>query len=111
MIEKMIEKTIPRTMTRRNLLITLMGAGGALAGTAVAQKPAETRQPDKFAQANINVKELLLLMDTDKNGKISKQEWMNFMEAEFNQLDKAGKGELDPKDLEQSRIVVKHTNS
>jgi Ca2+-binding EF-hand superfamily protein len=57
------------------------------------------------------VKELLLLMDTDKNGKISKQEWMAFMEAEFNQLDKEGKGELDPKQLSQSRLLAKRSNS
>jgi EF hand domain-containing protein len=38
-------------------------------------------------------------MDTDKNGKISKQEWMNFMEAEFDRLDKAKNGQLDVKEL------------
>jgi hypothetical protein len=30
----------------------------------------------------------LLLMDTNENGKISKQEWTKFMEAEFDRLDK-----------------------
>lgn len=29
------------------------------------------------------VKQLLLLMDTDKNGKIAKQEFMSFMNVEF----------------------------
>jgi hypothetical protein len=33
-------------------------------------------------------KSLLLLMDTDKDGRVSKQEWMSFMEAEFDRLDK-----------------------
>jgi len=33
-------------------------------------------------------KQLLLLIDTDKSGKISKQEWTRFMEAEFDRLDK-----------------------
>jgi Ca2+-binding EF-hand superfamily protein len=42
---------------------------------------------------------LLLLMDTDKSGKISKQEWMTFMEAEFDRLDKDKKGELDVREL------------
>jgi hypothetical protein len=50
------------------------------------------------------VKQLLLLMDTDKNGKISKQEFMGFMEAEFDRLDKDKSGELDPKELVQSQI-------
>jgi hypothetical protein len=30
---------------------------------------------------------LLLLMDTNQNGRISKQEFMTFMEAEFDRLD------------------------
>jgi EF hand len=52
------------------------------------------------------VKELLALMDTDKNGKISKQECMKFMETEFDRLD-AGKkkGEIDPKGLLQSTVL------
>ena len=96
-------------MNRRNLLVALMGAGGALAGSAIAQTPA-SKQPDKYAVVNGHVRELMLLMDTDGNGKISKKEWMSFMEAEFNQLDKDGKGELDPKQLSQSRLV-RHDNS
>jgi len=47
-------------------------------------------------------------MDTDKTGKVSKQEWMKFMEAEFDRLDKDKKGELDPKQLMESRVWVKH---
>ena len=88
-------------MTRRSLLVALMSAIGAKAVADVAPKP-----QDKFARANENVKELLLLLDTDKNGRISKQEWMNFMEAEFNKLDKDGNGELDPKELLQSKLLV-----
>jgi Ca2+-binding EF-hand superfamily protein len=88
-------------MTRRRLFIALMSATGAMALTDVAPKPR-----DKFAQANQNVKELLLLLDTDKSGRISKQEWMNFMEAEFNKLDKDGNGELDPQELMQSKLSV-----
>jgi Ca2+-binding EF-hand superfamily protein len=93
-------------MTRRSLLIALMSSAGAMAVTDVAQKPR-----DKFALANEDVKELLLLLDTDKNGRISKQEWMNFMEAEFNKLDKDGNGELDPKELLQSRFSVRQGSS
>ena len=52
------------------------------------------------------VKALLLLMDTDKNGKISKQEWMKFMEAEFDRLDNDKSGELGPKELLQLRITA-----
>ena len=48
----------------------------------------------------------MLLMDTDKNGKISKQEWMKFMEAEFDRLDKDKSGALSPQELLQSRVNV-----
>jgi Ca2+-binding EF-hand superfamily protein len=48
---------------------------------------------------------LLLLMDTDKNGK---EEWLKFMEAEFDRLDKDKKGQLDVKELTQSKLRVSH---
>ena len=47
-------------------------------------------------------------MDTDKNAKISKKEYMSFMEAEFDRLDKDKSGELDPKELTQSQFRVSH---
>jgi len=94
-------------MTRRSLLIALIGATGIAAGTAVAQQGATPNPQDKLALADENVKKLLLLMDADHNGKVSKQEWMNFMEAEFNKLDKDGNGELDPKELLQSKLSVR----
>jgi Ca2+-binding EF-hand superfamily protein len=98
-------------MTRRSLLIAVTSATGAVVGTAVAQKLAAPRQQDKFVLANDDVRELLLLMDTDKSGRISKREWMNFMEAEFNRLDKDGNGELDPKELLQSGISIRRAKS
>jgi hypothetical protein len=98
-------------MTRRNLLIALISAAGAVAAKASTQKPAAPEPLDKLALANEDVKKLLLLMDADKNGKISKREWMNFMEAEFNKLDKDGNGELDPKELLQSKLLVRQPSS
>jgi Ca2+-binding EF-hand superfamily protein len=47
-------------------------------------------------------------MDTDKNGKISKEEWMKFMEAEFDRLDKDKRGQLNVKELTQSKLRVRH---
>jgi hypothetical protein len=79
--------------------------GGVVAGTAIAQKagPAKTT-PDKVALAADEVKQLLLMMDTDKNGKISKAEFMNYMSAEFDRLDADKSGELDVKELAQSQF-------
>jgi hypothetical protein len=51
---------------------------------------------------------LLLLIGGDENGKITKQAWMKFMEAEFDRLDKDKSGDLDAKDLAQSSLRVSH---
>ena len=37
-----------------------------------------------------------------------KEEWMKFMEAEFDRLDKDKKGQLDVKELTQSKLRVSH---
>jgi hypothetical protein len=76
----------------------------AMIGTVIAQKTAVEKAPNPIALGEDDVKQLLLLMDTDKNGKISKKEFMDFMSAEFDRLDTDKSGELDPKELAQSRI-------
>ena len=58
-------------------------------------KAAVPKPQDKLALGENEVKQLLLLVDADKNGKISKEEWMKFMEAELDRLDKDKKGQLD----------------
>jgi hypothetical protein len=42
------------------------------------------------------VKQLSVLIDTDQHGKISKQEWIDYMSMEFDALDTDHSGELDP---------------
>ncbi len=86
--------------------MALVSASGVLAVADVAPKP-----QDKLAQANENVKQLLLLLDADQNGRISKKEWMAFMEGEFNKLDKDGNGELDQKELMLAKISVRQGSS
>jgi CRISPR/Cas system-associated endonuclease Cas3-HD len=84
--------------------IAILVAASAAMGTAFSQKERVPRKVDTHALAEDEVKQLLLLMDTDKNGKISKQEWMKFMEEEFDRLDKDKKGELDVKEIAQSKV-------
>ena len=88
--------------------IAMLAATWDILGTAVAQRAAVPKSQDKLALGEPEVTQLLLLMDTDKSGKISKQEWMRFMEAEFDRLDKDKKGQLDAKELEQSKLRVSH---
>jgi hypothetical protein len=47
-------------------------------------------------------------MDTDKNGNISKQEWMGVMAAECGRPDKRKSGDLDANHLAQSSLHVIH---
>jgi hypothetical protein len=72
---------------------------GMIAGTGIA---ADNTQ--KVAAGVPATKQLLLLMDTDKNGKVSKQEFMSFMAAEFDRLDTNHDGELDVKELMQLQV-------
>jgi hypothetical protein len=64
----------------------------------------------KVAAGEIEAKKLLLLMDTDKNGKVSRKEFMDFMAAEFDRLDKSKDGELDVKELTQSQLIPARTS-
>jgi hypothetical protein len=48
---------------------------------------------------------LLFLLDKDKDGKVSKQEFLKFMDAEFDRLDTDNDGELDTNELSHLRVV------
>jgi hypothetical protein len=56
----------------------------------------------------IDGKKLLLLMDADKNGKVSRAEFMAFTAAEFDRLDTIKEGEQDVKELERTQLMVVH---
>jgi hypothetical protein len=90
------------------LLIAVLVATGVMPRTAPAQKAAVPKPQDRLALAEIEVMRLLLLMETDKNGKISKEEYMKFMESEFARLDKRNKGELDVNELTLSKLRIAH---
>ena len=94
------ENTMIRVMILLGALLALYLSGGILA----AQKAAVPKPQDRLALGEDEVRRLMLLIDTNNNGKISKKEWMTFMEAEFDRLDKKKTGELDPKELAQSRV-------
>ena len=76
------------------------------AGTATG--PAFTPQSQPVAAGEFEAKKLLILMDADKSGTVSKKEYMDFMEAEFDRLDTNKDGVLDVKELEQSQLTQTH---
>ncbi len=93
------------------LVIAMLATTWGMVGTAVPQKAAVPKPQNKLAIGEDEAKQLLLLIDTDKKGKVSKQEWMRFMEAEFERLDKAKSGQLDVTELMQSKVCVSHFSS
>ena len=88
----------------RVVVIAVLVVTGTMLGSAAAQKASVPKPQNKLAIGEEGVKQLLPLMDTDKKGMISRQEFMNFMEAEFERLDKNKKGELNVKGLTQSSL-------
>jgi hypothetical protein len=92
------------------VIVLVLVVAGAMSMTAAPQK-ATPKPQDRLALGLDEVKQLLLLIDTDKNGKISKQEYMAFMSAEFDRLDVNEDGQLDPKELTRSSLRVSHFSS
>jgi hypothetical protein len=91
------------------VIAAMLIASGVAPRIVMAQTTASVPKPqDKLAIGENEVTQLLLLMDTNRNGKISKQEYLTFMEAEFDRLDTNHNGELDPKELTQSKLRVSH---
>jgi hypothetical protein len=90
-------------MTRQwmagGMLAALLALGLAGGVAQAADAPAATEPAQKLATGLTPTAQLLQLMDTDQNGKVSKEEFMRFMEAEFNYADKNKDNELDPKEL------------
>ena len=77
-------------------MITVLIAAGTVLSSATAQKASVPRPQDNLAMGESQVRQLLLLMPTDKKGMVSRQEYMNFMEAEFDRLDKGKKANWTP---------------
>jgi hypothetical protein len=92
-------------------LLAVGVAGGAGLASGEESNPQKTApQSPKVAAGETEARKLLLLMDTDKNGKVSRQEFMNFMAAEFDRLDKNKDGELDVKELTRSQLATARTS-
>jgi 5S rRNA maturation endonuclease (ribonuclease M5) len=77
-------------------------------GSAAAQKASVPKPQDKLALGEDDVKHLLLLMDADHKGMVSKQEFMKYMEAEFERLDKNKIGQLNVKELTRSNLTASY---
>ena len=79
--------------TAKIALVTIALVGAAAAPSALAVTKRGVVAGETYAR------QLLQLMDTDKNGKVSRHEFMRFMEAEFDRLDVDHSGELTVEEL------------
>lgn len=84
-------------------VIAFMAALFAATTIAGPQKSVPHRPPDKFALGAEEVRQLVLLLGGE-NGKVTKAEFLKFMEEEFDRLDVNKNGELDVRELKESRI-------
>jgi len=98
---------VPRRFAVFNRWVVLLAVTAlfAMVGTDVAaQKAATPKAQDNVAKGEADVKQLLPLMDQDNQGKVSREEFMKFMAAEFERLDKKNEGKLDVKELTQPPV-------
>lgn len=83
---------------KKSTRITLVSALAVAASISLAQAKSH------LAAENAHVKALLRLMDADQNGRVSKEEFMQFMSAEFDRIDADRSGELTHEELSRSAI-------
>ena len=84
-------------------IVGTLGAGAMLLNAA-PPKDSFQKPQDRLLIGEDEVKRLLVIMGPDRTGKVSKAEYMKFMEAEFERLDKTKSGALDVSDLAQPTI-------
>jgi hypothetical protein len=90
-------------------ILTVLIATGTLLATAAAQKGSVPKVQDRLAMGEDDVRHLLQLVDSNPKGMVTKQEYMKFMEAEFDRLDRERKGELDARKLVQVNLSAIHS--
>ena len=86
----------------------LVKTADAMGQAGSSSAPVFTPQSQPVVAGEYEAKKLLVLMDVDKSGTVSKQEFMDFMAAEFDRLDVNHDGALDVKELEQSQLMQAH---
>ncbi len=98
-------------MTSRHHFAALLTAAilaAAPVTSAMADDPPPAPREEALSKAVGPTARLLQLMDKDQNGKVSKQEFLAFMEAEFDRLDRDKSGELDLQELDRLMKRGKH---
>ena len=82
------------------VVLALALLAGAIASTSVLASSRRT-----WSAGARYVADLVRMMDRDQNGRVSKEEFMAFMSAEFDRLDVDRSGELTVGELSRSSII------
>ena len=100
-------------MTKTERIFLVVVAAAFAIGVALGSPHQQKSGDPKPSQASVSdslsageVAQLLRLIDVNNTGKITKQQWMDFMAAEFNRLDTNKSGVLDRAELSRSRLRV-----
>ncbi len=105
--------SLNRTTTRflpPGVAALIVAGTGMIAAQSANPQPQDASGAKKAAQeknivaGETEAKRLLLLMDRDQSGKVSRKEFMDFMAEEFELLDTNKDGELDVKELTRTRL-------
>lgn len=99
------------TKTEKIFLVIVAAAFaiGVALGSPYKQKsgdPKPSQGSDSDSLSDGEVAQLLRLIDVNNTGKITRQQWMDFMAAEFDRLDANKSGVLSPTELSRSRLRV-----
>lgn len=70
--------------------------------------PASAFSDTTLTKGERDARHLLHLMDRDHNGQVSKGEFMQFMEQEFDRVDRDRSGQLTAEELARSGIHYGH---
>jgi hypothetical protein len=97
------------TLTIRSIFLASLIAPVFAGKVAGAQKDGVAKRPDPLVMATEDIKEILLIMNPDKNGKITREQWVKFMVTEFDRLDSDRSGTLDPKKIQLEGERIKDT--
>jgi hypothetical protein len=93
------------------LAVAALLATGTIAGTAFAQKQAVPKPLDRIALGDDHTQQVSVSfeIDVNKNGQISRQDWMRLMATEFDKLDANRSGQVDAAELTRSQAGVTPT--
>ena len=88
-------------MFKKHTIVTCAGLAFAL----MACSGASAAHPARHSAAYEKVEQLIRLMDRDKNGAVSKDEFMQFMSAEFDRVDADRSGSLTSGEFAHSHLA------